>query len=169
MLVAMSLFLIFATVSLGIYTSTVRAQRKTLSLTRVQQEAQFITEFLGKKIRTSDIDYAAYPGDTIPSPTTQLILLDADNNQYDFTYDNVLKAVMVSVNGTAIRRVSGTSVAITDINYFVTPSMTPFPGGGAPPTDQPRATIVMRFSSTAGGQGADILVQQTVPQRSVGF
>jgi len=169
MLVAMSIFLIFTTVSLGIYTSTVRAQRKALAISRVQQETQFVMEFLGKMVRTSDIDYAAYPGGAIPSPATELILKDAENNTFDFTYDADADAVMVSVNSDPPRQISGSAMSVTDLQYFITPATTPFPCGGCAPTSQPRATIVMRFSSTAGGQSADLLVQQTVPQRSVGF
>ena len=165
----MSIFLMFTTVSLGIYTSTVRAQRKSLAISRVQQEAQFVMEFLSKMTRTSDIDYAAYPGGTVPSPATQLILRDASNNQFNFTYDSIAKAVMVSVNGGTARQISNTAISLSDLSYFITPSTTPYPCGGCAPTSQPRATIIMRFSTTSGGQSANLLVQQTVPQRSVGF
>jgi len=167
MLVSVSIFLIFTTISLGIYTSTVRAEKKVLSLARVQQEAQFVMEFLAKMIRTSEIDYAAYPGGTIPSPTTQFILRNASGDQYVFNYVPATKAVTVSVNAQPARQISSTLISITDLNYYITPATTPYPGGGQPPVGQPRATIVMRFSSTALYQPAQMLVQQTVPQRSV--
>lgn len=168
-LVSMSIFLVFTVVSMGIYTSTVRAQRKSLAISRVQQEAQFVMEFLGKMVRTSDIDYAAYPGGTIPSPTTQLVVRDASNNQFNFTYDAGADAVMVSINGDPARPISASTITVTDLQYFITPPTTPFPCGGCAPTSQPRATLVMRFGAATGGQSANLLVQQTVPQRSVGF
>jgi prepilin-type N-terminal cleavage/methylation domain-containing protein len=172
MLVSMSIFLIFTTVSLGIYTSTVRAEKKSIAIARVQQEAQFVMEFLGKMVRTSDIDYVAYPGAAIPAsppPLTQLFLRDANNTSYNFTYDAGASALMVSVNGGTASRISGANISITDLAYIITPSTSPYPCGGCAPTSQPRATIVMRFSGSAGGQSANLLVQQTIPQRSVGF
>ena len=167
MLVSVSIFLIFTTISLGIYTSTVRAEKKSLSLARVQQEAQFVMEFLAKMIRTSEIDYAAYPGGAIPSATTQLILRNASGDQYVFNYVPSAKAITVSVNGQPSRQISSTLISVTDLNYYITPATTPYQGEGQPPTGQPRATTVMRFSSTLSNQQAQMLVQQTVPQRSV--
>jgi len=168
MLVAMGIFLIFATMSLGVYSATLKAQRRTVAASRIQREAQFLTEFIAKQVRTGTIDYGGYGG-TVPSPTATLRLVNQNNIKMVFDYNTGTKAVTLSVAGGPARQVSSSNIIVNSVNYYITPATTPFPGGGSSPSGQPRVTVVLDIQSTVSGQTDNMLVQQTVPQQTAEF
>ena len=168
MLVAMGVFLIFSTVALGIYASTIKAQRKTVALSRIQREAQYLMEFIAKQIRTSTVDYAAYGG-TVTNPATALRLRDQKNQTILLNYDGTAKTVTITVAGGPARTLSSNTITVNSMNFYIIPTTSPFPGGGAAPAGQPRVSVVLDLQGALANQSGDIILQQTVPQQSVEF
>lgn len=163
-LVATSLFALVSLASLSIYISTLKASQKSTAFTRIQQEMQIINQVLVKKIRTSRLnyDYTGYAQPLI-NPETELALVDEDGNT--FVFKKITNSLAVSVNGGADKIIPSTNVKIDDLKFYINPTTNPF-SLDTPPTSQPYVTILISVSSRKGAQAADLVVQQTVPQRA---
>jgi len=176
MLVAMGIFLVFSTVALGIYSSTLRAQRKTVALSRVQQEAQFLMEFIAKQVRTSTIDYPNYCSPPISNCTipnnnngnlTTLRLRDQKNQTVVIDFNAVAKNITISIAGGAARTISSNNIIINTTSFYIIPPASPTSVGGTAPTGQPRVSIVLDLQGIVSTQSGRIILQQTVPQQTI--
>lgn len=163
LLVSTSIFVIVALASLTIYSQTLKVSRKTVALTKVQTEAQFVMQVLAKKIRTSHLNYAYY-SQPIVNPRSELALTDLLGDDYVF---NIASGVLtVRVNGGEEKTIPADNIVINDLKFFINPPTNPFTTLDIPPTSQPNVTIVMDVSAIKAGQSANLIIQQTIPQRS---
>ncbi len=81
MLVAMFILMIIVMGSTGIYTYSIKAQRRTVEMTLVAQDIQFLMTTLSRNIRAGYIDYAYYGGTVDPDvPQERLALYDPERN-----------------------------------------------------------------------------------------
>jgi len=166
-LVATGIFAILVLMVLGIYSSILVSSQQTISLTKIQQEAQLIMQVLAKKIRTSRVNYD-YVGYTNPitNPETNLALVDLLNDEYVFSLSG--GKLVVSVNGSADKQISSNSVNVDDLKFYFNPTTNPFVSLDNPPDSEPYVTIVLTISSSKGRQSNNLVIQQTIPQRSGG-
>jgi len=167
-LVSTSIFVIISLASMSIYIAVLRASQETKAMTRIQQESQLIIETLTKKIKTSrvDYDYVGYVGgiDNI-NGEIELALIDSLDDEYVFTATD--NSLTIAVNGGEGISIPASNVNIESLKFFINPTTNPF-SLDAPPSSQPYVTLVMEISSSKGTQQANLIVQQTVPQRSAG-
>ena len=166
-LVSMSIFVILTLAILTVHTQVLHTSQQTLAYNRIQQEAQLIMEVMAKKIRTSRVDYD-YNGYSSPvtNPEDELALEDLTGSTYVFSLSG--DSLVVSVDGGDQQPIPSQYVNVSDINFYIEPTSSPF-NIDTPPETQPRVTMVITFTSSKADQTASLTVQQTVPQRSGGI
>lgn len=171
MLISMTVFVMITIIALSIYSSILRANKKSVTVTRLQRDAQMITTALAKKIRQSQVDYTYYPSGVVPNDNTELALTDADGTHYVFSLDPIDDVVLVSVDGGDEVVIPAGNVAITDMRFFIEPVTDPFTVAPSVNPDFPRVTMVMRLEPRGqeGVYNDPLIVQQTVPQRGGGY
>lgn len=172
--VATGIFVIMVMVTLGIFSSVLKAQQNTVAQTRLEREAQLIMETMIKSIRSARVDYDEYEAISgqadpaiNPNPTSTLILINISDERIRYRHNPADSTIEVENSGIA-NPMTSDSVAITALEFFVDPLANPF-GTGAPPVTQPRVTIVLSLISTNIDETAQAILQQTIPQRGGGF
>jgi len=168
-IVSLSIFTLSTLAIMSVYMATLKAGRKTTTLTRVQRESQLIMEVLAKKIRTSRVDYT-YAYDTydeagIVGDEPELALTDLTDTNYVFKFDSINNSMTISVDGGVDKIIPMTDVNITDLKFYINPTTNPW-SLDAPPPSEPYVMMVMNISSTRGEFTENLTVQQTIPQRS---
>ena len=153
----------------GIYIYSIRAQRRTLQLNLVAQDVQFVMDVLSRGIREGKIDYNYYGG-IISSPSSELALYNRENNE-GAVYKKVGQQIGICscdgsclglcVEEAAFNSLSTERLKITDLQFYINPNHEPFADVLPIQPIQPRVTISMKVE----GAGAELVVQQTVPQR----
>lgn len=163
MLVSTSIFVIITLASLSIYSQTVKISKKSIALTKVQTEAQFIMQVLAKKIRTSYVNYSYY-SNPLTTPNSDLALTDLTGISYVFKKNGT--ALTVNANGQGEKTIPASNIIINDLRFYINPTSNPFTTLDIPPISHPYVTIVMDVSGSKAGESANLIIQQTVPQRS---
>jgi len=194
-LVVMFILMLILVGSLGIYTYSIKAQRKTIDITLVSQDIQFLMTTLSRNIRASDIDYDFYgrsvpiieleTTDTPPVPKAlnELALYNPATGK-GMVYKQIDSQAMVCFCGGRCDAAS----ECTEDNDFVgitTTRMKITQGGdtlavgssglkffivpaSAPFGETDPAKIIqprVTISLNADGAGENLTVQQTIPQR----
>lgn len=174
MTIALGIFVVLITLTLGIYSSSLKAERRTVQISKLQQEAQLIMEIIAKEIRSSKVDYAFYPGSVVDpvNGQSQLALLDKSGHETVFRFNSSNDALEVCTQNCAgsgvFTAIPPQDVVIQDLTFFITPAANPF-SLDAPPAEFPKVTMVMTLSITHGVITQDLLIQQTIPQRLGGI
>lgn len=176
MIVALGVFIILFTLTLGIYAYSLRAERRALQMSKLQREAQLIMELVAKKIRSSRIDYNYYSGyvDTV-NGEDYLALLDSSNEATIFRASTVngLEVCITdcgdfaSPNDDNFNPIPSAETDIENLVFFIEPESSPF-SIDAPPSEFPRVTLAMDLVNNYGGERYLIHLQQTIPQRLAG-
>jgi len=170
MTVSLGIFIILFTLTLGIYSQSLKAEQRTIQMSKLQKESQLIMEVIAKKIRSSKIDYDYYGGSVnISDGESQLALLDKSDYQTVFRLGGGSIEVCIEdcqPNG-VFTSIPATDVAITSLVFFITPASNPF-SLDAPPTEFPKVTMVINLQNTSGANTRNLFVQQTIPQRLAG-
>ncbi len=174
MILALGIFIILFTLTLGIYSYALRAEQKTTQLSRLQKEAQLIMEIVAKKVRNSRIDYAWYSGE-LSSPESSLALLDksAERTVFKLKTDVLGDNFAICSLGDCVSDddfsiIPASNIVIASLNFYISPLVDPFSLDELP-SEYPRVTIVVDLEHTQGGITRNMLVQQTIPQRLGGF
>ncbi len=174
MTIALGIFVILFTLTLGIYSYSLKAEQRSIQISKLQSEAQLIMEMLAKEIRSSQIDYTYYPGETIDTVNgeTDLALLDKSANQTVFRFNLANQALEVCIQDCSISgiftAIPPQDVIIQNLVFFITPATSPF-SLDSPPTEFPKITTVINLRNITGIITEDLLIQQTIPQRLGGF
>ena len=168
-LVATSIFIIMVLAILGIFSSVIKAQSNTLAQTRLEREAQLVMETIVKSVRSSRVDYDEYvvQGIDLANPATELILINFNDQRISYRFNPLAvpaDPILYVVNSGIPSEMTSDTVAVTALNFFISPETNPFVTG-VPPATQPRVTIVLSLASTQTGETARATIQQTVPQR----
>lgn len=173
MLVAISVFVIITTIALGIYASIMRANKKSILLTRLQRDAQVIMVAISKKIRQSQVNYTYY---TLPiaDSVEQLAIIDADGVKYVYQLNQDEDTIQIKTGEEGeFEDIPAGDVAITDLDFYISPNdVDPFEGTpDAPPSEFPKVTMVLRLEPRNAPAGFEdhLIVQHTVPQRGGGY
>lgn len=174
MTVALGVFVILFTLTLGIYSYSLKAEQRSVQISKLQKEAQLIMEILAKEIRSSQIDYGYYPGSSVDTTNGEidLALLDKSGNQTVFRFnavDQALEVCTLDCNALGIfTAIPPQDVVIQDLIFYIAPETSPF-SPNQPPTEFPKVTTVMTLRNTVGVISEDLLIQQTIPQRLGGL
>lgn len=174
MIIAMGIFVIMFTITLGIYSYALKAEQKTIQFSKLQKESQLIMEVVAKKIRYSEVDYDWYnngSGEPLEAVENSLALLDKYSNRTVFSHiDN---NISVCNNSDCLLEedyypISAQNITVTELDFYIDPLTSPFSLNN-PPIKYPKITIVMNLRHTHGSLTRDLRVQQTIPQRLSGF
>jgi len=171
MLISITVFVMVTVIALGIYSSVIRANKKSVSLTKLHRDSQLIMSSIAKKIRQSQVDYTYYPSGEVPSDNKELALVDVDGTEYVFSHNSSDNTIEVSIDGGAAVDIPGGDVLVTDLKFYITPTTDPFTVVPSQTPIFPRVTMVLRLEpKDAEGMFSTYLVtQQTVPQRGGGY
>ncbi|HOZ36723.1 MAG TPA: prepilin-type N-terminal cleavage/methylation domain-containing protein [bacterium] len=171
MTIALGIFIILFTLILGIYSYAIRAEQRTIQISKLQREAQFVMEIIAKKIRSGKVDYSYYSNAIESTGENELALLDASGNQTVFRFSGQDLSVCIS-NCSFPENfyiIPPTDVLVSNLMFFIDPVTNPFTTLNAPPEEFPKITVVLDLSNTRAGSTRHLEVQQTVPQRLAGF
>jgi len=175
--VAMGVFVILFTLTLGIYSSTLKTERRTVQMSKLQKEAQLIMEILAKKIRTNKINYDFYIDQDVDiiAGEDYLALLDNLNNETVFrlSLDKSIEVCSENCGTEAVpnennfNAIPATDILIDRLTFYITPSDNPFINLTSYPVF-PKTTIVIDLRNTTGESTRNLIIQQTIPQRLAG-
>jgi len=177
MTIALGVFIILFTLTLSIYSSTLKAESRSIQISRLQKEAQLIMEVLAKKIRTNKINYSFYtPTEQVDTTNGEdyLALLDAQDNPTVFRFaDNSLQVCTESCGTKSapvadnFNSIPASDIVINNLTFFITPATDPFSNPSQVP-QYPKTTVVIDLINTLNGISRNLTIQQTIPQHLAG-
>lgn len=172
MVISMGIFIILFTLILAIYSYMLKAEQRTIQISKLQGEAQLLMEIITKKVRNTrlDYDYVGY-STGITYPEDELALLDKVGNLIVFKLKEGSLNVCSQgdcVNDSDFYSIPPQDIFITGLDFFISPLVNPFSLDN-PPTEYPRVTIVMNLQNTQGVSVRNLAIQQTIPQRLGGY
>ncbi len=172
MTIALGIFVILFTLTLGIYSASIKAKERTVQTSKLQKEAELIMETLAKKIRSSRLNYDYYQPGGVQTPEDQLALFDQFNNEVVFRHnianDSLEVCVLNCATGGSFNAIPSSEVKIDELNFFIVPTTDPF-NLNQPPSQYPKITVIIHLSHTASGNTQSLKLQQTIPQRLSGW
>ena len=172
MTIALGVFIILFTLTLGVYSFAIKAEQRTIQLAKLQQEAQLINAFMVKKIRSSRVDYDFYQDGTVDSVNgeTTLALRDKSNQPTIFRFkSNSLEVCIEDCSADEFfHLIPASDVTISNLHFYINPPTSPFKLN-VRPSKFPRVTIVIELENIKGVTTKNLLIQLTVPQRLAGF
>lgn len=163
MLVAVSVFAVAATISVGALLATRDAQQKILALRITQDNLSYALDVIGKEIRTGHSYHCGSDISTIPQDcslgNSSFTFLNAPGQTVTYRLNNQRLEISKDGGGSWQFLTSSDLIIIDTLLFYVV---------GAPAGDnlQPRVTLVLR--GTAGLQEkirAHLNIQTTVSQR----
>ena len=145
LLVATSIFSLVVLAAIGLLITSIKAQRKSIAIQNVQDNARYIIDFMSKEIRMSDFTSGNSTALTIDHPV---------NGKVTYTFDNANNRVLR--NGDVIN----SDKVKTFGNFYIS-------GLGIGDGKQPYITIVLKVWAVGNKpeQGATIKLQTTLSQR----
>ena len=168
MTIALGIFVILFTLTLGVYSYALKAEQRTIQISKLQKEAQFIMEIIAKKVRSGRIDYTNPINLDGSSP---LALYDSSGNPTVFKFeDEKIKVCIIdcSVDDNFFS-IPPTDVYVSDLKFFIDPLTNPFISINEAPESFPKVTVVLDLANNRAGVIRHLIVQQTIPQRLSGF
>lgn len=161
-IISLGIFSFLVLAILGMFTSSIRGQRAALAQSKIEREAQLLVGVITKKIRSARVNYALYPGGTVPANPDYLYLIDADGGDVRFRLNS--NDIEVQIDGGSYLPISRDDVDVTLLRFFVDPTTNPFTSFGDVPATQPRVTVIFTLLADGPDQ-ATVTVQQSIPQR----
>lgn len=178
MLVSVGILAVVIVAAVGIYVYAIGSQQKSTANANLQEDGQNILAMISKDTRAMLIDYSYYPSGIIPSPTSTLALID----DYDPSSANYVRIVYrYQSSGQTIQRckqvgascdndnkfeaMNMTGVLIQRLDFYISPTSTPFSTGTTSITS-PRVTVIMNLGSNKERFGQKIIrLEQTLNPR----
>ena len=168
MTIALGIFVVLFTLTLGVYSYALKAEQRTIQISKLQREAQFIMEIIAKKVRSGRLDYT---NPINPDGTSPLALFDSSGNPtvFKFADQNIKVCISACDSDANFFAIPPTDVVISDLKFFIDPLTNPFVSINEPPASFPKVTVVLDLANTRAGITRHLIVQQTMPQRLSGF
>lgn len=160
-LIVLGLFSVVLTTAADIFLMSNRAQRKTVSMERVQSDARYTMEAMVREIRSGAVDYAWY-GENLPldgaNAVDTLALIDGQGDRIRFFRNRedsecgsgseaVRSCLLVSINGGATQVLTPTGINVFRASFFIRPVADPYGfdavTGLYGASSQPAVTIVL--------------------------
>jgi prepilin-type N-terminal cleavage/methylation domain-containing protein len=154
MIVVLAIFSVATVAIVDIFMMASRAQKRTLTVQKIQSDARFSIEAVAREARMDMIDYDYYGGTISENPIATLALRDQDDNQIIFKKSNedcpsgTDQCLVVSIDGgTNWASITSRGVRVVSLNFYVAPLVDPFKldveNGTYASDDQPRVTVVL--------------------------
>ena len=176
MLVSVGILTVILVAAVGIYVYAIGSQQKSTANANLQEDGQNILAMTSKDVRAMRIDYDYYPSGIIPAPTSTLALIDDYDSasvtrvvyRYKSTSQTIerCKQVGASCDSDAkFEAMNMSDVLIQRLDFYISPTSTPFVAGAATITS-PRVTVIMDLGSQKERFGQKtIRLQQTLNPR----
>jgi len=176
MLVSVGILTVILVAAVGIYVYAIGGQQKSTANANLQEDGQNILAMISKNARAMLIDYSYYPGGIIPSPTSTLALIDdydsSSTTTIVYTYNAVAKQIkrckQVGASCDSDNKfevMNMTDVLIQRLDFYISPTSTPFVAGAAT-IASPRITVIMSLGSQKERFGQKtIRLEQTINPR----
>jgi len=170
LLVAVGVFLVVMTISLGSVLSILDAGRKARSLKSVMTNLNFTLETMTREIKFGTNYYC---GEDTSSQHTQTLdcaagnaITFTDSNGVDIIYKLVGTQIQKSTNHGPYIGVTSPEVTITNFNIFVIGSQTFDPSSGSNDMNQPRTFVLLRgYVGSKPALRSSFALQTTISQR----
>ena len=162
-MVSIAVFAVALTSIIGSFLAVLRINAKSKAIRVVEQNARFVSEFLVREIRNGSLLYSAYPGGTIPSPTTQTLHLIGSEGVPEKIF---LSGTSIALTKGATSNLTSTDVVVTNMNFYIWPPTDPF--CESCPDVQPRITFTFTLTSNINVRPRDqasTVIQSTVSSR----
>lgn len=154
MLVVLAIFSVTTTVIVDIFMIAGKAQKRTLTVQKIQSDARYSLEAIVREARMDMIDYNYYGGMISENPVTVLALRDQDDNQIIFKKSNencptgTDQCLVVSIDGGGNwASITSRGVRVVSLNFYISPTVDPFKlnvDDGTYASDlQPRVTVAL--------------------------
>ena len=164
MLVAVTLFSIVITICLGIFISSLQANKTFIRMQKVQNDIRYLIDIISKEIRlgTIDYDYNGYAGN-ITNPVSILALRDSSNDSVYFRFNN--KAVQMGFDDINWSDLTTTNIEIESMDFYIIPSSNPFTAN--PETvAQPMVLLYLHaYYNEAGSMDGNLRIQTVISSR----
>ncbi len=177
MLVVSAIFIMALTAMVSIFVQTSRAQKTLASSEKLQADTRYIVELMAREVRNNRIDYNFYDGaakkNLSDQPVNYLALMDSDNKQIIFYYDDSESSKKIKIcryiddeincNNERYYNVTPDDISVTSMKFFITPATDPFVVYDVDRFDkQPLVTIALTTQSLTGSiDGPDWIRYQT--------
>ena len=148
LIVALATFSLVILAMTGMAFSMIQSQRKSFTLQDAQESSRHILELINKELRTSLVNSADSGG----SPVDLLNITNADNETFDYQFDNTNERLIRSGEF-----VSPDNLGVTG-NFYITKSSFP---------NRSLVTVVMKIRSLTGRaeSESEIYLQSTISSR----
>lgn len=186
LVVVIGVFSLVLVATTDIFMRSQRIQRRTAALERLQDDARYIMNKVSSEVRAGAIDYTAYGNPQIDSSNgnSELILTNFDGKKLRFKMsDDTTNTLcpdaqsapcilMSDTNGASWGSMTGKSVRVERLYFYITPAKDPFlfdeATNGYNADQQPRVTVVATLSTSVKGQNepARTTLQTTISTRS---
>lgn len=132
-LVAMAVFALALSLTLGIMNNNVHQQRKINAEQKVASNARDVIEAIAREVRMGSIDYMAHkitnlPVDDLIDPVDHLYLKSGDGQQHEFKRAITGTALPLDLDGVTYDgvQINSNDVDITGLSFFIRPISDPF-------------------------------------------
>ncbi len=176
LLVAIAIFVVILTFSMGSLLSVLDAGRKARSLKSVMTNLNFTLEIMSREIKFGK-NYRCGVATSFPpaplnctgqsSPGTAISFVSSEGQNIIYKINSAGNGIEKSINGgTSYLAVTAPEVTIQDLRFYVFNS---YPQSGSSPDDaQPRVVILIRgYAGEKPSLQSNFTLQTTVSQRSL--
>lgn len=166
MVVVMVVFSLLSVALAGIFVQFFNVEKHGYALQKISSDMRFTLEMITREVRMGNIDYrgSGYYGETVPSPTNTLAILDNSDTQTLFglagtdceTTNDCY--VYVRRNGNDYR-ITPDDIAVNRLSFYISPDQDPFTlqsDGNYLANEQPRVLVVLEEKDKQTG---DIVVR----------
>jgi type II secretory pathway pseudopilin PulG len=169
--VAAGIFAVAMSTIVAAVLAVMRVDEKSRAIRTVEQNARFISEFLQRELRNGTLNYAGYPGGTVPGYgiTDQLYLVNSagDRERIFLGSNNSVRLEKTTGGNTYTTDLTSGNVSVGSISFYIEPLTDPFTVGG--PDQQPIVVYVFNLTSNTNSRSRDQIsmsIQGTVSLRN---
>lgn len=127
-LVVLAIFSLLSIVIINVYLLTLKSQQQASLRQKTLANLRYVMETIAKQVRTSEINYLAYPDETIISPVDELYLINELGQEIEYSLLTGQIKFVVSKKG-AVEEAFLTDlreVWVTKFNFYISPITDPF-------------------------------------------
>ncbi len=170
-LVAMAIFSIGVTISLGVFLSALQAQRKTLASQRLLDQTGYVLEYMSRALRMAKKQTAQSP-----------VCLSQNGLNYEITrggkglkflnYQNICQEFFLDTTNKRLKELKGSSEEfLTSDELEIESFNIKLAGASEEDTDQPRVTLFLKIKGKGQKpeEKPEIKIQTTISQRDLDY
>jgi len=166
LLVAVGIFAVVVAITSGAFVTSLRGQRKTVTVQNVSENTRYAMETMGKELRMMQVNGATYVASTnLDGCVGKASCISFSSNmEHRDTAANLLfylQGGQIMFNdGNGAEAITGSGIQVTDLEFSLT--------GEGDQNNHPRVTVIMQTKSNAAVDvDTTITTQTTISPRSL--